>query len=144
MTMKFRLLIGGIVLMACGSTGALAQNSLGELLDAGWKKLSKEQVVATLSGATVTGPTRGGGQREYAYKADGTLSGFLESAKGKGAAVVGTWTVDDNGKLCSELRVRGTVDQVCAFLFAISTDQFYASDSDTDRSSPILKRTIKK
>ena len=142
--MNFRIFLGAIVLAACTSTSVRAQNSLGELLDAGWKKLTKEQVVATLSGATVTGATRGGGQREYSYKADGTVSGFLESAKGKGTAVVGTWTVDDGGKLCSELRVRGTVDQTCAFLFSIGSDQFYASDSDSDRSSTILKRTVKK
>ena len=42
--MKFRKVVGGLILTGLAATSALAQNSLGELLDGGAKKLSKEGV----------------------------------------------------------------------------------------------------
>ena len=148
--MNLRMFIGGSILVGLGSTGAVAQNTLGELLDAGGKKLSKEEVVTTFSGAQVTGLTSGGGQQELAYKADGSVSGSMQLAKGGGVGIVGTWKVDDKGRLCTESTqsgLRGSLragnDEVCNFYF-VSSDQHYAAKSDSDRSSPILKRTIKK
>jgi hypothetical protein len=44
------------------SGAALAQNTIGELLAAGGKQLSKDEVLATLRGASVSGLTAAGGR----------------------------------------------------------------------------------
>jgi hypothetical protein len=148
--MDLRMFIGGSILIGLGSTAAVAQNTLGELLDAGGKKLSKEEVATTFSGAQVTGITSGGGQQELAYKADGSISGNMVTAQGKSVGIVGTWKVDDRGRLCTESTqsgMRGTLragqGESCNFYF-VNLEQHYAASSDSDRASPILKRTIKK
>jgi hypothetical protein len=144
--MSVRKLVGGMIVFWFGSSLAVAQNTLGELIDAGGKKLSKEQVVTALSGAQVAGPTTGGGQREVVFKADGSYSGNVETTAKQGFGVVGTWTVDDGGKLCTEGHQSGkraTREGGCNYYF-VHLDQYYVTPSDSDRSSPVLKRTIKK
>ena len=70
-----RSLVGGLIVFGMASTSALAQNSLGELLDGGAKKLTKEALQSALSGAQVSGKSVTGASTEYSYKADGSFSG---------------------------------------------------------------------
>src|SRR5262245_44674555 len=101
MTMN-RYLIGSLILLGLMGTVAHAQNSLGDLLDGGAKKLSKDAVKTTLGGAHVSGKAVSGADTEYDYKADGYLSGNLKAQDGWTSGAVGKWTVDESGKLCSE------------------------------------------
>ena len=143
--MTLRKVLGGVILMALSSSSALAQNSLGELLDGGAKKLSKEDVRSAYSGAQVSGASTTGASTEYNYKADGNFSGNLKNSEGWTSGAVGTWSVDDGGKLCSEwiLAKNSKKFKGCGFLY-VKSDQYYYVESDSDRSAPIYKRVIKK
>ena len=74
---------------------AAAQTNIGELLDAGGKALTKDEVLATFRGATVTGKTAAGGETTSEFKDNGTVSGYVTNATGRRGSVFGTWTVDD-------------------------------------------------
>ena len=143
--MSLSKVMGGLILIVLSSTSALAQNSLGELLDGGAKKLSKEAVQGALSGAQVSGTSTTGATTDYHYKADGNFSGNLKNSEGWTTGAVGTWSVDDSGRLCSEwtLTKNSKKFKGCGFLYARS-DQYYYAESDSDRQAPIYKRVIKK
>src|SRR5471030_1071823 len=84
---------------------AQAQNTVGELLDAGATKATKDQMVAAVAGTKITGPTSSGkADINIDFKADGTFSGYVTSRQaGVGTSgSVGKWTVDANGKLCMD------------------------------------------
>ena len=53
--MKFRRIMAGLILTGLSVTSALAQKSLGDLLDGGAKKLSKEAVKSAIGGAQISG-----------------------------------------------------------------------------------------
>ena len=132
------------VLLGLMSTAALAQSSLGELLDGGAKKLSRDAVKSTLGGARVTGKAVSGADTEYDYKPDGYFSGNLKASDGWTSGAVGTWTVDESGKLCAEwtLTVNSKRFSGCGFLYA-KGDQLYYVESD-DKSAKIYQRVIRK
>jgi hypothetical protein len=100
--MNQHAIIGCAMLLGLWSTSAVAQSTLGELLDAGGKKLSKEEVQKILSGAYVVGPSTSGATTEYDYKVNGSYSGNLRNADGWQTGVVGAWSVDGSGKVCAE------------------------------------------
>jgi hypothetical protein len=123
MTMNHRMTnFGGVMLMAAWSASSFAQSTLGDLLDAGGKRLSKEEV-----------------------RADGTYAGNILTAQGSPTGLIGAWVIDDTGKLCAEYTIvrYGRRDKGCAFYFSVS-GRFYISESDSDRNSPILERVLKK
>jgi hypothetical protein len=142
--MMNRHLIGSLILLVLTSV-ALAQNSLGDLVGGGAKKLSKDAVKSALSGAHVSGKAVSGADTEYDYKADGYFSGNLKDATGWSSGAVGNWTVDESGKLCSEwtLTVNSKRFSGCGFLYA-KGDELYYVESDSDKSAKIYKRVIKK
>jgi hypothetical protein len=138
----------GSVALALISPSVVGQASLGELLDAGGKKLSKAEVTATLGGANLSGVSKTGGLFQADFRADGSYTASVQSAGGKSGGTFGTWTVDDTGKVCveftSSLGAAGSSKgSNCAFFYK-SGDSYYVSESDADRSAPLLKRTIKK
>jgi hypothetical protein len=142
--MNYRILIGGIVFVGLSSTTALAQNTVGEMLDAGGKKLSKEEVVAAMVGANISGPTMTGGQLQLDYKADGTFAGNIQEPQGGNGGMFGTWTVDDSGLLCAQYTITmGNQQGKSCVLFFRQADQYYVAFTD-DRGARLLKRTIKK
>jgi hypothetical protein len=143
--MKRHVLIGSSILLGLTATAALAQNSLGDLLDGGAKKLSKDAVKSALGGAHVSGKSVTGADTEYDYKVDGYFSGNLQAADGFRTGAVGTWTVDESGKLCSEwtLTTNSKRFSGCGFLYA-KGDQLYYVESDSDKGAKIYKRVIKK
>jgi hypothetical protein len=89
--MNYRILVGCIVLAGLSNAIAVAQNSVGEVLDAGGKKLTKDEFVAAIVGSNITGPTQVGGRVQVNYKADGTFSGNVTSPQGKNGGRYGTW-----------------------------------------------------
>jgi hypothetical protein len=142
--MKYRAMVCSILFAGLGSTAALAQDTLGELLDSGGRKLSKEEVTATIGGSSFGGPTKGGGQIVASYKADGSLAGVVRNPQGGGSGnLSGTWTVDDTGKLCASFSVGGRRTTDCAFVFKGTID-YYVCESDSDKAAPVLKRTLKR
>jgi len=143
--MNFRKVMAGLFLMMLGSTSALAQNSLGDLLDGGAKKLSKEAVQSAISGAQVSGTSTTGAATDYTYKPDGSFSGNLGNSEGWTTGTVGTWKVDDSGRLCAEWTLVKNSKRFkgCGFLYA-KADQYYYVESDSDRSAKIYKQVIKK
>ena len=141
--MNYRVLVVSILFAGLGSTAALAQTTLGELLDSGGRKLSREEVMATVGGGNFGGPTKDGGQFLANYKADGSLSGFGRSPQGNTGPVNGTWAVDDSGKMCASYSVGGRRASDCAFVYKGGLD-YYVCDSDADKSAPVLKRTLKR
>ena len=140
-----RYLIGSLILSGLTSTVALAQNSLGDLLDGGAKKLPKDAVKSTLSGAHVSGKAVSGADTEYVYKPDGYFSGNLKTSDGWSSGTVGSWTVDESGQLCSEwtLTVNSKKFKGCGFLYAMG-DELYYVESDSDKTAKIYKRVVKK
>jgi hypothetical protein len=121
----------------------VAQHTLGELLDAGGNRLTKAEVIDAVSGATITVPTKNGGERSVNYGPDGTIGGSGRMLKGSPYSLSGTWNVKDTGEWCTELRTPNQPQSRCAFLFK-KVNEYYLSDSDSDRSALVHKRTIKK
>ena len=144
---KYAAVISSVALSLI-SLPALGQASLGELLDAGGKKLSKTEVIATLGGANLSGPSKTGGAFQVDFKADGSFTGSVQSAASKSGGLFGTWTVDESGKVCFEFTsslgsAGSSRGSNCAFFYK-SGDSYFVAESDTDRGTPLLKRTIKK
>ena len=81
------MLAGATLLL--GSQLALAQATLGELLEQGGKRLDKAEVQALLVGATLAGPTTTGGDVRLEVKADGSLSGNMRTIRSFGEPEVG-------------------------------------------------------
>ena len=143
--MNFRRIMAGLILMGLGATPALAQKSLGDLLDGGAKKLSKEAVQSAISGAQISGTSTTGAATDYHYTADGKFSGNLRNSEGWTTGTVGTWRVDDSGRLCAEwiLTKNSKRFNGCGFLY-VKADQYYYVESDSDKGAPIYKYVIKK
>ena len=136
---------------------ALAQNDLGQLLDAGGKLLTLEEFKLELVQRVLIGPTPTGGSLEIIYTSSGRIQGIGANriqASGtqlatRTAPYDGTWTPGENETVCSSLLVgSGPTSQSvvlprrCQFWFKIG-ERYYLSDSDTDRSAKVLLRTIK-
>lgn len=96
----------GLVFAALSCGTALAQSTLGELLAAGGKQLSKDEVLATLRGATVSGTTPAGGEIQIDWKENGSVSGYMTNATGSRGAIFGAWMADDTGKVCRDIEIR--------------------------------------
>jgi hypothetical protein len=137
---------------------AVAQNNLGELLDAGAKKLTPEEFRQELVQRMIVGPTSTGVVIEVMFTTSGmvqgtgtyTLSGTANTLPP--SPVNGEWTTDDNGRICTSMRIGGggtggmgggmNLPVRCQFWFK-NADQYFFSDSDSDRRAKVLRRTIK-
>ena len=136
-----------VLLSIFTSTSALAQSTLGELFDSGGKKLSKEDVVAALSGATISETTTNRATFHIKYYADGTYSGnrpaYMGAIEYGARGVFGTWTVDESGNVCSTTKQWGSNNVNCRYFYRIG-GQYYISNSDSDRSAKVYPRTLEK
>jgi hypothetical protein len=134
---------------------AMAQNNLGELLDAGAKKLSTEEFKQELVQHMLAGPTATGGSLEVMYTSNGMVQGRGSYASNVVAlaSINGEWTIDDKGKICTSMRIGGSTPGVgggagvilparCQFWFKYA-EQYFLSDSDSDRSARVFRRTVK-
>jgi hypothetical protein len=143
---RYRLgLALSIALLASGPT--FGQATVGELLAAGGKQLTKEEVVATISGATLSGPLATGGETQIEWSANGSVSGFLINATGRRGAIVGTWKVDDTGQVCRDLSIRfyeTTQVKDCFPMFRLGDQVYFPVSTPVNPSVAILKRTVKK
>ena len=130
---------------------AVAQTNLGELLDAGAKKMSPQEFEEQLVQRMVVGPTATGGSLEVMYAASGVVVGVGRAPRFTMAArISGEWKFDDSSRVCSSMRM-GSSDLTftgvvlpprCQFWFKLN-DKYFLSDSDSDRSAKVLSRTLK-
>jgi hypothetical protein len=143
--MKVRTLLTSIALMLASTDSAFAQATLGELLDAGGKKLTKDEVTSTVSGKTVTGMNTLGGEMRVDYNADGAMMGSGKNPQGRGREypISGKWWVDETGKWCTDFRTPAGPNSTCSYLFK-NGDEYFLSGSPSDRSVRVVKRTISK
>ena len=131
---------------------ATAQSTLGELLDAGALKLSAEEFRQELVQRTLIGPSPTGGTLEIMYVANGQIQGVgsTRSTAVFVSSVFGGWQIDENGKVCTTMRIAATHPGAeltfptrCQVWFK-SDGQYFVSDSDWDRSAKVLRRTLKR
>jgi hypothetical protein len=125
----------------------LAQNNLGEVLDAGGKVLSAEEFRRETIQRVITGPMPSGGSLEIIYLTNGTIQGVgrhpLLSFSQPNAQIFGQWTTDDKDRVCTSMRIGEVpLPARCQFWFKYD-EQYYLSDSDSDRSAKVLRRTVK-
>jgi len=148
--MNLRKLILGAAIAALGCGAAMAQSTLGELLDAKAEKLSKEEVQTTIIGATVSGPIQGGLITEVQYKTDGTYSGTYQNPMGgqggvRAGGYFGKWILNDDGKLCTEgTSGSGKATASCAFYFRLDGQLYIAYGSAANRAAVAFKRSVKR
>jgi hypothetical protein len=147
--MNYRRVIMVLILGVLGSGAAFAQETVGELLAAGGKQLSKDEVLATLSGATASGPTPTGGETQVEWKENGTVSGTVTTTTGRrgSGSVFGTWRVDDSGKVCRDVTVRiyeSAQFKDCFPVYRLADQIYFPAPASPDGSVRLLKRTIKR
>jgi hypothetical protein len=136
---------------------AVAQSNLGELLDAGAKRLSAEEFRAELVQRILVGPTASGGSLEVLYTVNGVIAGTGTGSIGGPAGashpvapISGEWTIDDAGRVCTSMRIVAnigpgggiTLPSRCEFWFKYA-EQYFFSVSDSDRRARVLSRTVK-
>ena len=144
----------GFVAMLHGSL-AVAQNNLGELLDAGAKKLSPEEFREEIVQRVIVGPTPSGLSTEVMYASTGVIAGLGTGVTARTAPLApisGTWMPDHLGRVCTTMQIGGgggrgslpveTLPPRCQYWYKLD-QRYYFSDSDTDRSMRVLPRTIK-
>jgi hypothetical protein len=133
---------------------AAAQTNLGELLDAGAKRLSADEFKQELVQRVLVGPTASGGTLEVMYAANGGVQGVGNppiGASGLLAPVSGEWTIDDEGRVCTSMRIGGgggaagiaMLPPRCEFWLR-SGEYYFLSVSDSDRRARVFRRTVKK
>jgi len=144
-----------VALSLCAPT-AVAQEKLGELLDAGAKVLPPEQFKEELVQHLLAGPTASGVALEVVYTGKGLVQGsatglgVMGPATGGPVPVNGEWKTDENGRICTSMRFGFSVGPGygvtlpfrCQFWFKYK-EAYFLSDSDWDRQSRVLRRTVK-
>jgi len=146
----------GVVFLLCAPL-AIAQEKLGELLDAGAKVLSPEDFKQELVQRLLVGPTAAEINLEIVYTVTGLVQGSAYGMGIRGAAfgklpipVNGEWKTDDNGRICTSMRfgfavgpgAGETLPFRCQFWLKYK-EVYFLSDSDTDRQARVLRRIVK-
>jgi len=129
------------------SSVAAAQSTLGDLLDAGATRLSADAFKEEVVQHTIVGPTSTGGTMEVMYVSNGSIQGKGTAPMNPQfpilGAVRGEWKIDDADRVCAAMVMSGTVlPPRCQYWFKLG-DAYFISDSDSDRRTKVLQRTIK-
>ncbi len=130
---------------------AAIPGNLGDLLDAGAKRVTADQFKREVVQRTIVGPTNTGAPMEVMYAPNGSIAGKggnpLEPAGSyrQGGPLSGEWTIDEHDRICATMRLEPRVGTVfpksCQACFKLR-EIYYVSDSDTDRRAKVLSRTI--
>jgi hypothetical protein len=131
---------------------AVAQNNLGELLDAGAKRISAEEFRQDVVQRDVAGLTQSGARMELIFASSGVIQGRgVLTQAGNTAGVTGSilqsidgvWNIDDSGRTCMSMVIGRTfLPFSCQYWYKYKDDYFVA-DSDSDRRVRVLRRTVK-
>ena len=145
-----RLLLGLALSLFMPFAGA--QNNLGELLDAGAKKISPDEFREDVVQRTIVGSTSSGVRMELMYASTGVIQGRsdINPSTGGGTGgmnvispIDGVWTVDDSGRICASIVIGRTfLPFRCEYWFKYKDDYFLAL-SDSDPKAKLLRRTVK-
>lgn len=127
------------------AVSASAQNTVGELLDGGAKKMTKEEATAYLAGFKLAGPTRSGEVlMNLDLKADGSFSGNVnQPVRAISSGTSGKWAVDGAGKTCAEGRLFAwnMNFKECFFTYQLG-DVVYRTLSDSDDRPTAVRRAL--
>ena len=126
-----------------------AQTRLGELLEAGGKRVSTEEFRRDVVQQVVVGPLEAGIGAEIVFTARGTLEGtgsFGRSAAAEAMEVRGTWSFGQNGTVCVAVvldgpTIRANYPSRCHAWYRLG-ERYYAADS-SDRGARLLARTVR-
>ena len=125
---------------------AVAQNTLGDLLDAGAAMLSPAEFEQAVVGQPIAGTTPAGTRLELMYIRDGRIvgAGFASVTGGavggaQSYAINGNWSADDSRRICTRIRV--DLPAQCQFWFR-KGEIFFLTDSDWDRESKVTRRSM--
>jgi hypothetical protein len=132
---------------------AFGQSNLGQVLDAGGKKLSVEDFKEQLVQRMLVGPSPTGVPLEMIYTTQGSVVGSGASPSGiLMTRFGGQWRSDAEGKVCASMTVAGVpgggtpgsviLPERCQSWYKLG-DQYFVSDSDIDRSARVLLRRVK-
>lgn len=136
----------GFLSMAAVFTSAHAQSTLGELLDSGGKKMTKEQLVGSLGGTKYGGGLASGRAiLNIELKTDGTIAGSV-AAQGRPSGTTGQWAVDDAGKTCIDVRMTSwnLSDRGCVFFYSLGETTYRTLNESEDRSTQLVKYVMAK
>jgi hypothetical protein len=125
---------------------AVAQNTVGELLDAGATRISAEDFKRDVVQHTIVGPTSQGGQLELVYAGDGQIQGLGTGRfTMRDVPLSGEWKMGAGGAICTSMRSGGGIalPYRCQTWFKLA-ENYFISDSDSDRYAPVLRRTVKR
>jgi hypothetical protein len=106
--------------------------TVGALLDSGGKKLTKDELLKVITGATTRGVSTNFPRKLFiTYKEDKSFTGSsTDLTGGSPRGVFGTWDVDDKGNFCANVRnTNGANDNVCNPWFRLG-EKYYSSRSD--------------
>lgn len=130
---------------AASAMTTYAQSTVGELLDGGAKKMTKEEATAYLAGFKLVGPTRSGEVlMNLDLKADGSFSGnVVQPVRAISSGTSGKWVVDGAGKTCAEGRLFAwnMNFKECFFAYQLG-DVVYRTLSDSDDRYTTVRKAL--
>lgn len=134
------------VLLSSFAASAAAQETLGELLDAGAVKVPKEYLLPAMAGTKITGLTSSGkAEMNIELKEDGTVSGYVVAVhNGASSGTVGKWTVDENGKSCIDERLTqwNMEHNECWFTYRLDSRTFRTITGSEDRNTRVIRSSV--
>ena len=131
-----------------------AQSTLGDLLDAGAKRLTVEDFKSEVVQHSLIGPSAWGGAQEIMYASNGTVHGSGSSPIDSPGTyrtelpISGEWKAGEGGTICTAMRITAgtgtstTLPARCQVWFKLG-QAYFVSDSDIDRRVAVLRRSIK-
>jgi len=128
-------------------TIANAQSTLGEILDAGAKKITAADFKRDVVQRALVGATNAGASLEVMYAANGSIAGrgadpLDPQGTFRPVSLSGTWTIDETDRVCAAMRAGPVIfPQRCQFWFKLD-GAYFISDSDSDRRAAVLRRTV--
>ncbi len=136
---------------------AVAQSNVGELLDAGAKRVSAQEFRDQVVQRNLVGDTATGGAIEIMYSASGSVQGQgadkAYGARSLAGSINGAWMIDDDERICTEMAmmsvtgVSGATGNLvlprrCQYWFKLD-GKYFISDSDWDRRAKVLRREVR-
>jgi hypothetical protein len=125
--------LAGLVLALCGAVYA-EEPTLGALKAQGVEPLSKDEVMALLSGARLTRQLERGELHINTLK-DGSINADYQAISRNTGQLrgYGSWKINDDGKYCVEIKWNRAFDNVsgCRRMYKVRED-YYSAASDSD------------
>jgi hypothetical protein len=125
---------------------ASAQSTVGAVLDAGGKQLSKADLSALLGNVTLRNRNDQNARVTTVMKADGTLTGSGISSTAHEFIFKGDWQLADNNLVCFALLTQYGTGKHCEAIYKQGDKYFYASDPQgvIGRDHQVFERTVSK